>query len=199
MNKPSQNVLVIAVIISLVIGGALGFVAGVASTKVGKAFFKNLFQDEMKADLTHPQQLVRDGFELEYPSNWKIDTEDSDYDPDHMFSIESPGNAFVMFVIGAGETQPEEILQIQIRQFEKLMSNTSMERFERYGRLSGKGAVVKGKILGSSTTVKLFAFNDRGQTLMITEQCPDEDLIRVKDGFALIEKSFVMKRKKDAE
>ena len=106
MKRITPGVLVAAVILSLVIGGIAGFVLGIASTRAGKAFIRGMVEAEKNAEVTHPQKLVREKFELEYPSNWKIDAEDKDYDPDHMFSIDSPGNAFVMFVIGSGDTDP---------------------------------------------------------------------------------------------
>lgn len=107
-----------------------------------------------------------------------------------MFSIDSPGNAFAMFNIGSIEINPEENLQIYIQKFEKLMSDPVIVRFERYGRFSGKGVILKGKIMGIRTTTKLFTFNQKDVTVMITQQCPDEDLKDVQAGLNLIENSF---------
>ena len=190
MNKVAPGTLVVAMSISLVVGGVAGFFLGIASTKAGKTFIRSIVEGEKNAEVSQPKKLVREHFELQYPSNWNIDVNDEDYDPDHMFSIESPGNAFVMFVIGNMETEPEDNLQIQTRQFEKLMSSPTIDRFERYGHLAGKGATLKGRIIGIRTTVKLFAFHQKGLTIMITQQCPDEDLTREQDGLALIENSF---------
>jgi hypothetical protein len=193
MNRVAPGTVVTAVIISLVVGGIAGFFLGLASTKAGKAIVQGIFNEEKKAEVSQPKKLAREKFEIQYPSNWKIDTEGKDYDPDHMFSIESPGSAFVMFVIGPGETVPEDTLKEQIRQFEKLMGSPDIERFERYGGLTGKGATLKGRILGIRTTAKLFAFHEDGLTVMITQSCPDEDLQPVQAGFSLIENSFTLK------
>ena len=116
--------------------------------------------------------------------------DDEDYDPDAMFSIDSPGSALVMFIIGAGETKPEDTLQSQIRPFEKLISRPAISRFEKYGRYTGNGAILKGRVMGIKTTVRLFCFHQNGLTVMITEQCPDEDLKPVQAGLRLIEGSF---------
>jgi hypothetical protein len=107
-----------------------------------------------------------------------------------MFSINSPGNAFVMLVIGSGEMAAEDTLQRQIRQFEKLISNPTIDRFESYGSLTGKGATLKGRNMGVRLTVKLFAFHQDGLNITIMQQCPDEDLKHVQAGLTLIENSF---------
>jgi hypothetical protein len=185
--------IVVAVVVSLALGGVAGFFLGVASTKAGKAFMRGMVQEEEKSAVSDPRKLIRKQFELQYPSNWHVDVDDKDYDPDHMFSIDSPGHAFVMFVIGAGETEPEDSLKIQLKQFDKIMSGLSVEHFERYGRHGGRGATLKGRIMGSRTTVKLFALSQDGLTVMITQQCPEEDLNQVQDGLDLIESSFLLR------
>ena len=43
--------------------------------------------------------IERDSFLLKYPADWKIDTQDEDYDPDAFFSLESPDDNLVMFMI----------------------------------------------------------------------------------------------------
>jgi hypothetical protein len=193
MNKVSPKMLVVAVVVSLAIGGVAGFVLGVAATKAGRSFVRGMFQGEAKPAVSDPKKLIRKQFELQYPSNWHVDVDDKDYDADHMFSIDSPGNAFVMFAIGAGEMAPEDNLKIQLEQFEKIMSSLSVEKFEKYGRYQGKGATLKGKILGTRTTVKLFALKHDGLTVLLTQQCPEEDLSSVQAGLDLIENSFLLR------
>jgi hypothetical protein len=193
MSKIAPSILVVAVIVSLAVGGIAGFFLGIVSTKAGKAFIRDMVEDERNAEVSQPAKLVRDRFELQYPSNWEIDTEDEDHDPDHMFSIDSPGSAFVMIVIGDVASDPEDNLQTHLRQFEKLMSNSATSRFDRYGGLTGKGATLKGRIMGIRTTVRLFACQQDDLTILITQQCPDEDFKQTQGGFSLIEKSFVLK------
>ncbi len=150
---------------------------------------EGICKDEQKAKNT--QELVRDKFRLSYPANWKIDTADKDYDPDLMFSIDAPGSAFVMFIIGKGAiVTPEKALQAQISSFEKAVDKPVIAKFEKYGQFSGKGAEIKGRIMGLKTTVRLFSFQQNGMTVMITQQCPDEDLKSAQAGFDLIENSL---------
>ena len=145
------------------------------------------------ADVSHPRNLVRERFQLQCPSNWKVDVNDEDYDADHMFSIDSPGSANVMFVMGSLETNPEDVLQDQISAFEKLFGAPTISRFERYGQISGKGAILQGKIMGNRITVKEFSFYENDLTVMITQQYPDENFKYVQDGLTLIESPFSLK------
>ena len=182
--------LLLAVIVSFIVGGVVGFIAGVASTKAGSEFLDELVEQETQADVEHPKNMVRPAFELQYPGNWRIDTDDEDYDQDQLFSIESPGAAFAMFVIGQMETDPEQGLKNQLEAFGRIYQNAPATRFERYGSYAGKGAVLKAKVLGVATTARLFSMYEDGWTVMITQQCPDEDLKYVEDGLSLIEESF---------
>jgi hypothetical protein len=190
MTKKHWLILLLAVFISLGVGVVAGFFLGIASTQAGKAFLADLFEEEQMADVNHPQKIVRDQFQLQYPSNWKIDVESEDYDPDQMFSINSPGSAFVMFAIGSGAIKPEDSLQAQIRPFEKQLNATITGRFEKYGRFTGKGAILQWKSMGIGMNVKLFSFHQNSLNVMITQQCPEEDLKQVQPGLKLIESSF---------
>ena len=192
MTKTHWIVFALVVVVVLFVGVVVGFVLGVASTDAGKAFFADVLEDEQVAQVSRPNTIVREKFKLKYPSNWNINVEDKDYDPDGMFSIHSPGSAFVMFAFVAGETTPEDSLRAQIRPFEKKMVHPTVSQFEKYGRYSGKGAIMKGRIMGMRTTVKLFSFRQNDLEVMMTQYCLDEDMIRVQPGFRLIEGSFAL-------
>jgi hypothetical protein len=98
-----------------------------------------------------------------------------------------------MFVLGDMESDPGTMLAMQREQHAKLMGDPAVEPFSTYAGLTGKGAVLKGRILGIRTTVRIFACHRDGTTAIITEHCPDVDLKHVRAGFALVEKSFTLK------
>jgi hypothetical protein len=193
MTKTCIVSLVIAVVVSLVIGLTAGFFLGIASTKAGKAFLSSVLETEQKPDVSHPKTVIRDRFQFQYPSNWNINSDDEGYDPDGMFSIHSPGTTFVMFVIMPGTTAPEDSLRTQIRPFENGMNASVVGRFEKYGSFTGKGAILKTKTAGSSSTTKLFSFCHDGLRVMITQFCPDSNLKRADAGLSLIENSFSLR------
>jgi hypothetical protein len=76
MKRFSARVLVIAVAGSLILGSVIGFLLGVASTRAGRAILANLVEQEERADTTNLKTFVRDQFQLQYPSNWRIDVDD---------------------------------------------------------------------------------------------------------------------------
>ena len=190
VKKFSVATLAVAIAVSLGVGGVIGFLAGVASTRFGSELLKGIVEQEEMAAVDKPQKLVRERFGLMYPSNWSVDTEDDDYDPDHMFSIESPGSAFVMFVLGDVETDPKKNIELQIAGFTRVFGSPTVTRFGSYGQFTGEGAQLSGALLGIKTTVRAFSMFKSGVTVMVVQQYPDEDLRYVKDGLALIERSF---------
>jgi len=148
--------------------------------------------EEETADVSHPKTLVRQNFTLQYPANWKVNTGAEDYDPDHQFVIaDGHGQSFVMFVIGAGELEADKRLGMYVQEFEKLLGSPRIEGFERYGSLTGKGAILKGRrMVLLRETIKLFAFHGDSQSVTIVQSCSDDDLSRAQDGFDLIQNSF---------
>ncbi len=187
----TQIVLVTAAIaVSLIVGLIAGFFMGVASTKAGRAFLRDVAEREQTADISHPKELVREAFRLQYPSNWRINVDDEDYDPDTLFSIESPGSTFVSFEIGKVGIEPEHYVQDLIRSYQKRMSKPVVSRFERYGRFTGKGAMLKGRIMGVKMNARVFSFRENGLTVMISESYADNDLQDARAGLGLIEMSF---------
>lgn len=191
MSQHSTSALVIIALVSLGGGLTLGFFGGVASTHAGGEFLQDMFEDEQKAATTSPQTLLRPKFEVKYPSNWKIDTSDPDDHLDHFFSIESPGNAFCMFILGQSQFDENEALQLQIQQFAKLMPNPeSSVPFDRFGSLTGKGLNLTGRAMGITTQLKLFTHSGKNGTLTIVQQVSQEDSKLTADGFKLIEDSF---------
>lgn len=193
MKKIHIAIVIPLILFTFIIGVVLGFSLGVASSDAGSSFLKSLVKDEEKANTTSPVTLKRAHFLLRYPRNWKIDKEDKDYDPDHMFSIDSPGNSYVMFIMGPAETDPEQNIQQHLTAFKKIFGETDISRFERYGDYRGKGITMQGKILGISTKVRIFSCYVNDRTTIIVEQYPIDDSALVSDGLKLIESSFQLR------
>lgn len=193
MYETSTGKQALIVIVSLLIGGVVGFFLGVASTELGEEFLEGMVATEQPADTGSPQTHDRDRFTLQYPSNWKIDTEDEDYDPDQMFFIESPGAAFVLFVIMDWESDIEENIQEQVDAFSKFLGSPEKSEFRTWGEFSGLGAKMTGRVLGIETTVKVFSYSEDEASFIIVMQYPEEDLSYLSAGFDLIENSFSLK------
>jgi len=193
MKRVCVPILLVVMVLSLVVGGILGFFLGVASVKEGKEFLEGFFEQERMVEIEKPKGYISERFTFLYPSNWNIDKNNENYDPNHNFIIESPGAASVIFLISEAKTEPEENIKLNIEQYKKIISNPSITRFEKYGQLVGKGAILNGIMMGIDFTVKIFSAYQDNLTVVIIQFYPDGDLKYIKAGLELIENSFTVK------
>jgi hypothetical protein len=183
---------ILGAVVGLLAGGALGFVAGLAASKQGQELLTEALRDEKKADVAKPQTLKRSAFELQIPGNWSVNTKSEDYDPDHFFSVESPGQSFVMFVVFDAATDPKENVENQVvAHTTKVLKNATRSDFTRWGRYEGCGALLKGKLLGLTPgQIRIFSHAGEDRSVVVVQQTYDEDLAHVEPGMKLIESSF---------
>lgn len=199
MKTSSKLLIAGGLLFALGVGLAVGFVGGVLATKAGRAIFISLLERERPAQIAQPHLLAREQFQLQYPANWKLDREDKDFDPDHAFSIESPGSAFIMFHIGKATLEPAAVLQDQIAAFSKLMDRPAQTRFSQWGNFTGEGVVLHGRVLGIATTIKPFVFNQDGVSIIVVQHYPDEDQQAVLPGLKLVERTFALRQGQSEE
>lgn len=175
-----------------VAGGACGFVAGVMSVKVASDFFTGIFRSERAAKVSEPVVVRRPAFTFEHPGNWTVAVDDADYNPDHMFSVESPGQSFVLFVIADGEILPEEsVAQQEHAQTTSVMKDATRTDLTTWGTHPGTGVLLAGHHLGITPgTIRIFAFREQGQTYTLIESTYDDDRADVQPGFDLIARTF---------
>lgn len=193
----SRFAVVLALLFGLFVGCAGGFVLGIASTKGGSAFLSEMVTSEAAANVRAPKSMKRGAFELEYPGNWKIDEADEDYDPDHLFSIESPGSCHVSVVVFDSVTEAQVSVDAQVKALvPKIVKDPSRTPFDRWGRFEGAGVKLEGKILGiNQGNVRIFAHasEEEDVTFTIVEFCYDEDMADVRPGFELLERTFELR------
>lgn len=183
----------------LILGCAGGFGLGILSTKGGSAFLASLFATEKPAAIGTPKAFARAAFRFEYPGNWRVDEADEDYDPDHLFSIGSPGSCNVTFVVFDSATSAQDSVDAQVEAFvPKMIRNPAREAFAEWGRFEGVGVKLRGKVLGfQDGWVRIFAHEDEPADLTFTvvEFCYDEDAKHVQPGYDLIERTFALERR----
>ncbi len=142
--------------------------------------------------------IDREKFSLEYPASWTIDTKDEDYDPDAMFSIDSPDDgSLIMFFYIDAEMDPDMVLDEQ----EKAMTKAAMKKpssvtaFSSWGNYSGKGRTLKGKLLGIfKGQINLFVCNENEATLLVLEQYYDKEAEAIVPILNQIASSFQFKK-----
>lgn len=165
---------------------------------VGCAGFESLGQTEQKADVRSTRPIVRERFHLEYPGNWTVDEKDEDYDPDHLFSIDSAGSCHVTVIVIDAAISAKTSVETQVEAFvPRIVKHPVQTPFGRWGAYNGEGVALAGKILGlMKGSIRIFAHESEREdlTLTIVEFCYDEDLPLARPGFELIERTFVLGR-----
>jgi hypothetical protein len=184
---------IVVAVLAFLGGNLSGFFLGVLATKEAKAFLTDALADEQPADVAKPHHLVRNGFRLDYPGNWRIDSDDEDYDPDSFFSIDSPGSSYASFHIWEGASDPNHNVEILVDKFNKILSSSQSMPLKRWGRFQGEGVHLKGRLMGLKSSVKIFSCSTLGKSFTIINQCCDSDLLKAEPGFKLIERTFELK------
>src|SRR5688500_4870799 len=187
---------IVGLIAGLLFGCLGGFFLGIWSTDAGKAAIEDFVSNEEAADTGRTRTISRAAFEVDYPGNWKIDTVDEDYDPDHLFSIDSPGSCFVQFLFFDTGTDPKDNVDAQVQTFvPKLIKSPKETTSSEWGSFRGDGIVLEGKILGiNDGSIRVFSHSADDRSFTVVEMCFDEDIASVEPGFELVRKSFRLKR-----
>ena len=141
--------------------------------------------------------IDRDSFSFTYPANWTIDKEDEDYDPDALFSIDSPEEgATIMFMIFSMPIDADLMLDEQEKAMKSgfIKKPTAIKSFDKWGKYSGKGRIIEGKILGIfKGHVKLFMYNDANKSMLVMEQLYNADTGKFSSAMNAIADSFRFK------
>jgi hypothetical protein len=179
------------IVAAFLLGGVLGFVGGVCSTKAGKAFIERVFEPRQAADIEQKQEIVRSEFRLSFPGNWKVNTASENYDPDHVFTIHAPGSGHVTIIVFHPPIAATTAVNAQVRAMQKLLSHSTQTAFSRWGAYEGKGVSLKGNSLGiQPVEVRIFSHAGPERTFVAVEYIPDRDLSDVQPGFNLVESTF---------
>ncbi len=189
MNK---TLILLGTLFGLGLGGTVGFFLGVYSTEIGKELLEDILTSEEPADVSRPQTISRKTFKMQYPGNWKLDTKGEDYDPDHLVQVRSPGSSFMMIILYDSSTDPKDNLEGQIETFvPSLFKDPKRIPFKKWGRYSGEGVDLKGKVvLGiPQGGVRLFSHSSKSISFVVVEYY-DDDIAYVRPGFRLIESTF---------
>jgi hypothetical protein len=184
------------VIACVVLGIGVGFAVGRGLVSGAHALFHQHFHDERSAAVNHPVTVERPAFRFQHPGNWRVDDQSRKYDPDHLFTIHSPGNSFILIAIDDAGTEPQDLLDRHVEaQTTKVMKNPQRTPFTQWGAYRGVGMLLTGKHLGfKSGTIRIFAFREHGKSFTVVQSTFDDDRADVQPGFDLVERSFHVKR-----
>ncbi len=186
-------VLITAGCVAIAVTCATG--VGVLMTKVGRKTLQTVLSIERPADLDHPQVIDRAVFQLSYPGNWLVDTDEAHYDLDHLFTLVSPGRSQrLLVIVEAKPADPAKKVAAQVAGIRtKFSSSATQTPFARWGSYLGKGVAISGRMLGIvSGEARIFSHSDATQSFTVVEVRSDRDALISGAGgaFDLIARSF---------
>ena len=180
----------IGLLVGILVGVLLGFSLGTVTTRAVRRASDGV--QEEPADVANPSTLEREGFQLRFPGNWRVSSEEDDFDPDAYFSIDSPGGSYVTIeLIDEPVAVDEEVRQCVADFVPEWISRPTTEPFTKWGGHEGLGLHLTGRTAyGDKGGVRIFAHSgDRGAFVVIEVYC-DKGLEHVSPGFELIRKTF---------
>jgi hypothetical protein len=195
-SAPARKRPVLAIaIVAFAAGGGLGFMAGVLSVKGARDFATSMVRSERPATVGQPITVDRPQFRFQHPGNWTVDTKANDYDPDHLFSVDSPGHSFALFIVAEGDLSPKVSVDAQVAaQTAKVIKGATQTALTQWGSHTGEGVLLTGKQLGITPgTILVFAFRENDSTYTVVASTFDEDRASVQPGFDLIARTFRVK------
>ncbi len=143
--------------------------------------------------LTNPLEHKSEGMTFRYPSNWQIDEKAEDYDPEANVSVEPIiQDAVLRFQIYESEVGLEEEMSKTLGSYRETIQDwVEEESFVPWARLRGLGRTVRGKIEGTSFTLRVFlGKTPQGNVLEIHELWEDASADKVLKGFDFIRENF---------
>lgn len=148
------------------------------------------------ADLT---TIDRPGFTLKYPRDWKLASKQSDFDPDRLFTIETPGSSHIVieiFDVNGGMNVEKAMEDVLLALDGPAVDTYSYGDFETWGPYKGVGRHLKGKIMSiipGGCRVFAAVIPGKNKGLLITEFYMAEDLPTALPGYDVISQTLVFK------
>lgn len=143
--------------------------------------------------------IDRPAFTLKYPSGWTIAKHQADYNPDRLFTIETPGSSHIaieIFDLRPGMNVSETMRDVLQALDGPAVETYSYGDFETWGHYQGEGKHLKGKIMSlipGGCRVFVAKIPEKGKGLLITEFYMSDDLPEAHPGFDLISQTLVFK------
>lgn len=142
------------------------------------------------------KDLSGKNYTLQYYADWHIDTLESGFDKDHSFTINAQEeDAFIAFDMIDYPVKEAEILKAKIDQhFNQTITNATVTTFDTWGKYKGKGAVIKGNIMGvMEGKFTIFVHSDANHSFVMSSQILDNDERKYRPNLDLVAQAFQLK------
>jgi hypothetical protein len=185
--------LAVGAVVGMIVGTLLG--SGVAVLVMKADGPQEQAANQQGADVEHPETLARAGYALEFPGNWRVASEEDDFDPDAYFSIDSPGGSYLTIEIVDEPLDVAEEVRLCVADYvPEWLPRPAKEPFTDWGAYEGLGLDLSGRTVhGERGGVRIFAHSGEGGGFVVVEVFYDDERAQAEPGFALIRKSFQLR------
>ena len=182
--------LVVGLLVGVVVGALLG--AGIALRATKARVPSHGPVAAAPADVDHPETLKSPSFTLQMPGNWRVASEEEDFDPDAYFTIDSSGDSFVTIeLIDEAIAVDDEVRQCVADYVPEWIARPSKRAFTDWGAYKGLGVELTGTTSdGYEGGARIFAHSSDQGSFIVLEVYYADELPQVAPGFELIRKTF---------
>jgi hypothetical protein len=159
-----------------------------------------IFYIILLASCNSSSRIVKDlsskNYSLKYYGDWYVDSLESDFDKEHSFTINSQeADAFISFDIIDYPVKEVELLKAKIDQhLNQTITNATVTSFDTWGKYKGKGARIKGNIMGlMEGQFIIFIHSEANHSFVMMSQILDNDEQKYKANLNLIADQFQLK------
>ena len=138
-------------------------------------------------DVGNAARIEREGFTLDYPGNWEIDTLDEDYDPDHEFSIGPVfADATLRFWFYLEAMGSQACVDQTVANLDEVYDLTDPNPFDRWGRFEGAGYRSRASIEDKPYVFVMFCSTESERPFEFLLVSEEPALEKLAPGFDLI-------------
>jgi hypothetical protein len=186
------------VLVGFLIGNGTGFLAATilggprAGTADAPGGIDAEPSTERPADVAHAQTHEGKGFRVRYPGNWHASPTPG---TPGKVSLETPGASSVEIEVHEAKCDPIEEVALRLATYgEHLVQGGERQELLTWGRYSGAGVVVTGKLGGLVPgAVTIFCASMGQRSFTVIALVHDEDRAQVEPGLRLVEESFELR------
>ncbi|HEY1039374.1 MAG TPA: hypothetical protein VGF30_08230 [Bacteroidia bacterium] len=142
------------------------------------------------------KSIDREGFSVNYPSDWSVDTVEQGYDADTSFMIvNKESTSYVSFFVYNKKIDENKALDNELEaRVKPLIPGGKTREFYEWGQYKGKGARVKGKILELFPgNISVFVHAGEKRSFVAIWQMYTDEMFEVGSSLKFIEDSFQLK------
>jgi hypothetical protein len=188
----------ILILVALVAGALVLWRTGLG------AFIAEVLRDAMRrsipADIASPKTLTGTAYSLSYPGNWRVETEDEDFDVDAYVCIDAPGGGNVVVQVVYDEDSVRKQVQATADRIAAQLRLTEKHELRAWGEHEGHGFEMPSTFFRNAGRIRVFGFAPRPprkaggpSVLVIIETRFDADEEKHGPGYELIERTFRLK------